>query len=248
MQFCGSCYTIFTNTELAYDPPELSAWDKFWQSTTGKCLAAFLLGFASVVCIYTFGFTAFLATAGMMVGSLALCGAIAGYQSYVNGKGFWRGFERYINGNWALHVAIDSVFLLIACGIKLRSSHVQNAGSNQPLPNGNKEVSIQQFPPNNGAVEGTEKTIELKPGKYSRYGTIGEKSNYITDFGTDPNLLSLPPYNDRVHIEITVLEPISGVEQSIVAPWKPWGGIGGGTQYMLPKSLLELKQLGIIKF
>ncbi len=141
LQFGGICYTIFTNTELAYDPPELSAWDRFWQSTTGKLVAVVLLFVATIACILTHNIPALLATMGLTAGSLIVGGAIAGYQSYVCGKGFWRGFERYINGNWAQSIAIASITLLITCGISAIASAVQNSGSNQPLPNGNYEVS-----------------------------------------------------------------------------------------------------------
>ena len=50
------------------------------------------------------------------------------------------------------------------------------------------------YPPNNGAIKGTEKNITLKPGKIiGRYGNIGDKSNFVTQMGADPSRLALPP-------------------------------------------------------
>lgn len=105
---------------------------------------------------------------------------------------------------------------------------------------------ITQYPPNNGAVLGTEKTIELEIGKYGRYGEIGPNSNYITNAGATSSQLSLPPRNNGVYTEITVIKPIPNVVQSTVAPCPHWGGVGGGIQYLLPKPILELVKLGFI--
>lgn len=107
---------------------------------------------------------------------------------------------------------------------------------------------VDEYPPNNGAVLGTEEIIDLQPGKYGRYGEIGTQSNFITQAGADLSELSLPPWNSGVYTEITVLKPIPGVVKSTVAPWSPWGGIGGGLQYMLPKPIIELKTLGYLFF
>ena len=103
-------------------------------------------------------------------------------------------------------------------------------------------------PPNGGAVPGTEHEIVLQPGRYSRYGAIKDGSSYITEYGASPSQLSLPPENDGVHIEMDVIKPISGVKKSIVAAWKPWNGVGGGIQYLLPKSIIELQNLGYLIF
>jgi len=99
---------------------------------------------------------------------------------------------------------------------------------------------------NNGAVVGTEETITLQSGTYGRYGEIGVNSNYITNAGASMVELSLPPWNSGVYTEIIVIKPIPNVVKSIVAPWVPWNGIGGGLQYMLPNSINELKILGYL--
>ena len=57
----------------------------------------------------------------------------------------------------------------------------------------NEDGSIN-YPPNNGAVPGTENTISLKLGDtLGRYGNIGENSNFVTKPGADSSTLSLPP-------------------------------------------------------
>ena len=104
----------------------------------------------------------------------------------------------------------------------------------------------QIYPPNNGAVVGTEQTITLQPGTYGRYGTISSQSNYITQSGVSASQLSLPPWNDGVYIKIRVLKPIEGVVQSTVAAWAPWNGVGGGIQYMLPQPIDMLKIAGYL--
>lgn len=80
-------YTIATNVELAYDPLELTAWQKFWQSGWGKGLAILLASTALVVCLVTGNLPAFLWAAGMTADSLLIGGTIAGFQSMHQGKG-----------------------------------------------------------------------------------------------------------------------------------------------------------------
>ena len=106
------------------------------------------------------------------------------------------------------------------------------------------------YPPNNGAVPGTEKMVILQPGyELGRYGNIGSKSNYVTDTGTAPNSLALPPgTSPSTYTKIKVLKPIPGVIQSTIAEWPEGSGSGGGTQYQLPKPLEILKMEGYIYY
>ena len=240
-------YTSETNRPLVYDPPELNAWEKFWQSTLGEIIAGVLALAAIVLSAVTGQIEAVLITAAVTVGSLTIFAAIAGYQSSLRGKGFWRGFEQYICGKWAQEVAITALLVIVSIGISAIAAGTAKSGSTQAPANSATETSVE-FPPNNGAVPGTEKVIELQPGKYSRYGEIGPRSNYITEYGADPATLSLPPWNNGTPIEIRVLKPIPEVTESIVAPWAPWGGVGGGKQYMFKVSIIQLKQLGFIDF
>ena len=244
-------YTIETATELAFDPPELTKWQSYWRSGWGKGLATALFVMATIATIaasiafpifapeiwagYAFAF-------GAVVVSLGIGALLAGYQSSQQGYGFWNGFVNYIRNNWAQEVAITSAIYIVNLGINTLRYSVANASVVSP------ETAIKKYPPNNGAVVGTEKIIELQPGKYSRYGEITPTSKYITNFGADPASLSLPPWNDGVFTEITVVKPIPNVMQSTVAPWLPWEGIGGGIQYLLPDTLLNLRDMGYVIF
>jgi hypothetical protein len=104
------------------------------------------------------------------------------------------------------------------------------------------------YPPNNGAISGSEKVVELQPGQsLGRYGNIGPKSDFVTAPGESPDSLSLPPNTSpSVYTEIRVLKPIPGVTQSTVAPWG--GSSGMGIQYQLPKPLEILRMEGYITY
>ena len=103
------------------------------------------------------------------------------------------------------------------------------------------------LPPNNGAVKGTEKIVDLKPGsKLGRFGTYRKTSDFVCAPGSDPETLSLPPYIDTsIYQEFTVLKPMPGVTQSTVAPWV--GSVGGGTQFNLPMTIEELIRQGYLR-
>ena len=64
------------------------------------------------------------------------------------------------------------------------------------------------YPPNNGAVSGTEVNMTLKPGgALGRYGNIGEKSNFVTQIGADASKLALPPNtNPAIYQEFEVIK------------------------------------------
>ena len=111
-----------------------------------------------------------------------------------------------------------------------------------------KADGSMNYPPNNGAISGTEKVVELQPGQsLGRYGNIGPKSDFVTAPGASPDSLSLPPNTSpSVYTEIRVLKPIPGVTQSTVAPWG--GSSGMGIQYQLPKPLEILRMEGYITY
>lgn len=102
------------------------------------------------------------------------------------------------------------------------------------------------YPPNNGAVPGTEKTISLRPGdSFGRYGNIGDKSNFATQPGADANKLSLPPTtNPGIYQEFVVVKKISEITQAEIAQWGD--SDGGGLQYELPMPIKELIIKGYI--
>lgn len=108
----------------------------------------------------------------------------------------------------------------------------------------NPDGSIK-WPPNNGAVAGTEKTITLKIGTIlGRYGS--DKGYYVTNPGADPTTLSLSPTTDLTHYtEYIVKRDIQGVISATIAPW--FDQPGGGVQYLLPKMIKILVEKGYIR-
>ncbi len=96
------------------------------------------------------------------------------------------------------------------------------------------------YPPNDGAVPGTEQNVTLKPGDVvGRYGEVGKDSDFVTQPGADPDTLSLPPTTDpNIYQEYIVVKEIMNTIQSEIAPWG--GSPGGGMQYKLPMPIQEL--------
>ena len=84
----------------------------------------------------------------------------------------------------------------------------------------NADGSIN-YPPNNGAVAGTEVNMTLKSGEsLGRYGNIGPKSNFVTQTGADASKLSLPPNTDpAIYKEFNVIKDIPETIQAEIAPW-----------------------------
>ena len=103
------------------------------------------------------------------------------------------------------------------------------------------------YPPNNGAVRGTEKNVTLKTDTVvGRFGKIGPDSKFVTQTGVDPGKLSLPPDTDAaVYSEFIVTKPIPNVTQAEIAPWGD--SPGGGIQYLLPRPIKELVADGYLR-
>ncbi len=121
--------------------------------------------------------------------------------------------------------------------------------SNGDAPTGSwyRRDGAIQFPPNNGAVAGTEKEITLIEGTLlGRYGKIGDKSNFVTRPGVDPSRLALPPFTDpAVYQEFVVVKDIAKVRRGEIAPWGD--STGGGIQYELPEPIRVLIQKGYLE-
>ena len=103
------------------------------------------------------------------------------------------------------------------------------------------------YPPNNGAVRGTEKKITLKTNTVvGRFGEVKENSKFVTQTGVDPEKLSLPPDTDPAsYSEFIVTKPIPNVTQAEIAPWGD--SPGGGIQYLLPRPIKELEAGGYLR-
>ena len=110
----------------------------------------------------------------------------------------------------------------------------------------NNPDGSMNYPPNNGAVPGTEVDMTLKPGDtFGRYGKIGEKSNFVTQTGADASKLSLPPNTDpAIYQEFEVIKEIPGTIQAEILPWGD--SVGGGIQYELPMPIMQLLKEGYI--
>lgn len=102
---------------------------------------------------------------------------------------------------------------------------------------------IKNYPPNNGAVNGTENLEYLQPGaQIDRYGSLN--GTYASPSGTPLELRSLPSSNSGVLNSFEVLKPFP-VQSSTIAPW--YNQPGGGIQYKLPKSINWLLDNRFIK-
>ncbi|WP_373730652.1 glycohydrolase toxin TNT-related protein [Bacteroides heparinolyticus] len=103
------------------------------------------------------------------------------------------------------------------------------------------------WPPNDGAISGTEKIITLEPNmKLGRYGEVKPNSCYTTETGVNPDKLSLPPTTDpTIYSEYIVRKPIPNTTQAKIAPWGD--SPGGGKQYKLAEPISKLEEQGYIQ-
>ena len=83
------------------------------------------------------------------------------------------------------------------------------------------------YPENDGIVSGTLESKYLYEGDiFDRYGTLTDKSNYVSPVGTPKSLRFLPSNNDGAYSAYRVIKPFP-VQSSQIAPF-------GGTQYQTP--------------
>jgi hypothetical protein len=100
------------------------------------------------------------------------------------------------------------------------------------------------WPPNNGAVLGTEKNVTLSKGyQFDRYGY--DVGTYVSPLGTPYEKRSLAPGTEAKPYKVfEVVKPVRG-EASIIAPW--FDQPGGGIQFRLEDTIENLLELGKIK-
>lgn len=105
--------------------------------------------------------------------------------------------------------------------------------------------NTRQYPPNNGAIEGTEKMITLKKNVLiDRYGE--NSGSYTSPIGTPLEQRSLAPWSDKdIYKTFKVIKPIRGVEKSVIAPY--FNQKGMGIQFRLPAQVSELITSGHLK-
>ena len=126
-------YTIETETELAYDAPELSkwqyfwnvSWKRFWGSKLGKLLSLVIFIAATILAIFCPAFTPYYISAvlGTTV-SLVIGATIAGFR---NKESFVDGFNNYINEELAPAFAISLTLAMVSFGVSIAAQAIQNA-------------------------------------------------------------------------------------------------------------------------
>ncbi|MGL4589916.1 MAG: glycohydrolase toxin TNT-related protein, partial [Mycoplasmatales bacterium] len=107
-----------------------------------------------------------------------------------------------------------------------------------------QSTGMTKWPPNDGAVAGTEFTRILQPGEFiDRYGDASGR--YTSPLGTQYGQRSLAPgSNKKGYHRYKVIEPFE-VNGAKVAPW--FDEPGGGIQYMSKQTINELVHSGKIK-
>ena len=100
------------------------------------------------------------------------------------------------------------------------------------------------YPPHDGAIDGTQRTIYLQPGdRIDRFGTI--YGTYFSPEGTPLDMRALPPNANLSQYRIyEVVKPFE-VEASTISP--AFYKIGLGTQYKSSIRAGILEKRGIIK-
>lgn len=113
-----------------------------------------------------------------------------------------------------------------------------------PYKGGTGTEIVPYYPPNNGAIKGTEKLIYLEKGQIiDRYGKTSGK--YFAPAGTPIEMRALPYGTDLSNYhQYEVIKPFE-VESSIIAP--AFDNIGLGTQYRSSVSVETLLKHGIIR-
>ena len=196
---------------------------------------------------------------GICAATFIAYGIIAGVAVSIN---FSLAYGCYIDGqnaaaagqwNIAIYSWLFCLFYLITGFTTISLSYLSNStnGSNTTSASDrqnswHKRNGEINYPPNNGAVPGTEKVVTLNPGdRIGRYGNITQTSTFVTKPGASSSQLSLPPNTDpSVYQEFIVIKPIVDAEAAIIAPWG--NSCGGGIQYNLPNTLQWLIDNGYL--
>ena len=196
---------------------------------------------------------------GICAATFIAYGIIAGVAVSIN---FSLAYGCYIDGQnaaaagqWGIAICswFFCLFYLITGFTTISLSYLSNStnGSNTTSASDRQNSWYKRngeinYPPNNGAVPGTEKVVTLNPGdRIGRYGNITPTSTFVTKPGASSSQLSLPPNTDpSVYQEFIVIKPIVDAEAAIIAPWG--NSCGGGIQYNLPNTLQWLIDNGYL--
>jgi len=118
-------HTIETNSELAFDTPIMTRWEKFWWNTgrffrtpLGRVVAV-LLYVAAMALTFKFGgwggALLFAAITGIGFGLGAWS---AGVRARDGGDCFWEGVADFITNDWAMSMAMVSIMAITIVGMK----------------------------------------------------------------------------------------------------------------------------------
>ena len=131
--------------------------------------------------------------------------------------------------------------------IKAGKGIVKTAKVTEKVANAGKGMTkaiVPYYPPNNGALLGTERRIILQPGTViDRYGDLNGK--YLSPIGTPLEMRALPPTTKiSEYSQFVILKPLE-VDASMIAP--AFNKIGLGTQYKTKDTINELLEKKFIK-
>lgn len=143
--------------------------------------------------------------------------------------------EAYIVGSQAVDYL--SASKLPPNGVNLEN---QTSGSYSTIKAGNEIQTY--YPPNNG-FKNEPSNVTLKSGTLiDRYGF--PQGRFASPYGTPAEMRALPPGAIQNPYSVyRVTEPIE-VQAGEIAPW--FGQIGGGTQYLFPKSIQSYLESGAL--
>lgn len=115
--------TICDNCGLGYDPEQLSDWDRFWKTEKGKTTSV-ILSLAAITFMLIAGtfINSWFSIKQFIVGivsALAIDGILYGIISMDCGNSFWRGFANFINEEWSVTIAMESVTTILLFGVTL---------------------------------------------------------------------------------------------------------------------------------
>ena len=101
--------------------------------------------------------------------TLAIGGTIAGIRSKRQGKGFWSGFDNYINHNWAQSLSISIAITMITFGISQAIQAASAAGSKSELANVVKNPELMSGLSDQQILAIQNAAKDLPKGNYSVY-------------------------------------------------------------------------------
>ena len=233
-----------------------SVWQGAIAGATGGAIGGFITGAGvSVIEGASFGSAmmcgVYQGAMGMALGAV-LGGLTAGISNAYHGKNFWTGKVPESPATAAENLNVNPSNTNIddyASACKMTDTYKnlpdpKTLNSNLPAkyePN----LPATNYPPNNGAVYGTEIVEEMQPGMtLDRFGNVGPSSCYMSPEGTPIPARSLMPGVDLdVYSKFTVVKPFPATK-SLIAPW--YGQPGYGVQYRTFEPIQKLIEGGYL--